>query len=215
MIRPTQHPSISSLRRTSRGRQRQEFEKNIEATAHILARVPADTHVIVISITAQSFGEPLTLLDARIPADAGYFQERLTAARQALLQAWAARAKSLTPSFMHTDILGSLLLASEIFQNSPKGREVLVIFSDMRENAGNLNLEKSKGDVHLALARAAQGRTVPDLKGVEVYVLGADNAGKPTAYWTSLRDSWAEYFKRTGADLKSYSVLHDPPELCP
>ncbi len=63
-----------------------------------------------------------------------------------------------------------------IFQNSSKGREVLVIFSDMRENAGDLNLDKSNGDGHLALARAAQGRTVPDLKGVEVYVLGADNA---------------------------------------
>ncbi len=193
--------------------QRQEFEKNIEATAHILARVPANTRITVIGITDQSFGEPLTVLDARIPADAGYFQERLTAARQALLQAWAARAKSLVPSFKRTDILGVLLLASQIFQNSPKSGKVLVIFSDMRENAGNLNLEKSKGDVHLALARAAQGRTTPDLKGVEVYVLGADNARKPMSYWTSLRDSWAEYFKRTGADLKTYTVLRELPDL--
>ncbi len=56
---------------------------------------------------------------------------------------------------------------------------MLVIFSDMRENAGNLNLEKSKGDVHLALARAAQGRTVPDLKGVKVYVLGGTTPASP------------------------------------
>jgi hypothetical protein len=87
--------------------QRQEFEKNIEATAQILVRVPADTHVTVIGITAQSFGEPLVLLDARVPEDAGYFQERLTAAHRALLQAWAACSKTLAPSFKRTDILAA------------------------------------------------------------------------------------------------------------
>jgi len=48
-----------------------------------------------------------------------------------------------------------------------------------------------------------------------VYVLGADNAGKPTAYWASLRDFWTAYLKTAGASLKEYSVLRDPPELGP
>jgi len=66
---------------------------------------------------------------------------------------------------------------------------------------------------HLSRDRYAEGPGIPDLHGVEVQVLGADNPGKPMPYWTALRDFWTVYFKRTGADLKSYSVLRDPPDL--
>ena len=194
--------------------QRQEFRKNVEATGEILAHIPASSHVMIIGITDQSFGEPVILLDARIPPDPGYFEERLATARRALLQAWLTRTKALAPSFRHTDIVGALLLASQIFQAEPKGRRVLVIFSDMRENAGNLNLgESNLKSAHLALNRYAQDRDIPDLHGVEVHILGADNAGKSTSYWTALRDFWTAYFKRTGATLKMYSPLRDPPAL--
>jgi hypothetical protein len=149
-----------------------------------------------------------------IPEDEGYFQERITAARQALVQTWITRTRKLEPRFVHTDIFGALLLASQIFQNSAKGREVLLIFSDMRENAGNLKLESLKPpDVHFTLAKFAKGRMLPDLKGVEVYVLGADNAGKSMACWTALRDFWSEYFQSAGATLKTYTVLREPPQL--
>jgi len=178
--------------------------------------MPANTHITIIGITDQSFGEPLTLLDARIPEDEGYFQERINAARRTLIQAWVARTRKLDPQFMHTDIFGALLLASQIFQNSPKGREVLVIFSDMRENAGNLNFERSKGrDVHLSPAQIAKGRLIPQLQNVEVYVLGADNAGKSMAYWTALRQFWSEYFQSAGASVKAYTVLREPPQFAP
>jgi len=33
------------------------------------------------------------------------------------------------------------------------------------------------------------------------------------ANWPTVRDFWAAYFKRTGANLKSYSVLRDLPDL--
>ena len=56
---------------------------------------------------------------------------------------------------------------------------------------------------------------MPDLHGVEVYALGVDGAGKDMRYWQTLRDFWTEYFKRTGAILKTYSVLRDPPDLGP
>jgi hypothetical protein len=195
--------------------QRQEFEKNVEAAAEVLARVPANAHATIIGITDQSFGEPLTLLDARIPEDEGYFQERITAVRRTLIQAWIARTRGLQPQFMHTDIFGALLLASQIFQSSLKGRNLLVVFSDMRENAGDVNFEKPKGNVHLSPARLAKGRPIPQLQNVEVYVLGADNAGKSIAYWTALRDFWSEYLQSAGATLKAYTVLREPPQLAP
>jgi hypothetical protein len=51
--------------------------------------------------------------------------------------------------------------------------------------------------------------------GLRVYALGVDGAVKDMAYWQTLRDFWAAYLKRTGADLKSYSVLRDPADLGP
>jgi hypothetical protein len=33
------------------------------------------------------------------------------------------------------------------------------------------------------------------------------------AYRPTVRDFWAAYFKRSGANLKSYSVLRDLPDL--
>ena len=56
---------------------------------------------------------------------------------------------------------------------------------------------------------------MPDLHGVEVYALGVDGAGKDMRYWQILWDFWTAYFKRTGAILKTYSVLRDPPDLGP
>jgi hypothetical protein len=192
--------------------QSQEFEKNVQATGHILTCAPANAHVTVMGITDQSFGQLLLLLDARILQDPGYFGERLNAARRSLVEAWSARAKSLSPRFTHTDIFGALHVASQIFQEAPKGRNVLIILSDMRENAGDYKLERS-GHVHLALARDAKARTIPDLKGVEVYVLGADNAGKSTSYWMTLRGFWTEYFQKAGAALRWYSILREVPDL--
>jgi len=59
------------------------------------------------------------------------------------------------------------------------------------------------------MRKAEKERLLPDLHGVEVYALGVDGAGKDMRYWRT------EYFKRTGAILKTYSVLRDPPDLGP
>jgi hypothetical protein len=191
--------------------QRPEFEKNVEAAGQVLARLPANARVVVIGITDQSFGEPLVLLDARVPEDEGYFHERIAAARRALVQSWVARTRRLAPQFTHTDVFGALLLASQIFQSAPKGRNLLVIFSDMRENAGNERPGQSR-TVHPPLAGAAKGRSVPDLATVEVHVLVADNAGKSMGYWAILHDFWSRYFREAGATLKTYTVLRTPPD---
>ena len=47
------------------------------------------------------------------------------------------------------------------------------------------------------------------LQNVEVYVLGADNAGKPIGCWNRLREYWIEYFKKAGSYVQTYSVLRE------
>jgi hypothetical protein len=111
--------------------------------------------------------------------------------------------------------LGALLTAEQIFNESPKtSRRVLVIFSDMRQHTAELDLESGR-----SILSFTQLRTLPNavqvaaLKGVEVYAVGVDGAGKTMAYWQSLRTFWTEYFECAGAILRGYSVLRDLPSL--
>lgn len=190
-----------------------EFQKNLSAIGNFLAHLPAGSKSTVIGITDNSFAQPDILLSAEISGDEGYFKERLAAARHQVAGAWTQRAARLTPAFSRTDILGGLLVAGELFKQTPHARNILVIFSDMRQQTPALALESRKEiPADGLLAKVEQERLLAALPGVEVYILGVDSAGKSVAYWTELRNFWTAYFRRAGADVKTYSVLRDVPD---
>jgi hypothetical protein len=194
--------------------QKQEFQKKVEAVTRLLAVSPPGARITVLGITDRSFAQPSILLSAELSDDAGYFGERLQAARSRLVSVFRKQASSLAPIAPKTDILGALLTASQLFQASPGCKHILVVFSDMRSDTPALDLEHARiVSTAFAMQKAEKERLLPDLHGVEVYALGVDGAGKDMRYWQGLRDFWAVYFKRTGAILKTYSVLRDPPAL--
>jgi hypothetical protein len=196
--------------------QRQEFQKNVDAVARVLAKVPAGARITVLGITDRSFSQPSILLSAELSDDAGYFGERLQAARGRLIGVFRKRANDLHPDSRQTDVAGALIAASDLFRASPGRRNILVVFSDMRSDTPALDLEHARiVSVAFAMQKAEKGRLLPDLHGVEVYALGVDGAGKDMRYWQTLRDFWTAYFTRTGAILRAYSVLRDPPALVP
>jgi hypothetical protein len=190
-----------------------DFEKNVAAVTELLAHVPAGSHVTILGITGNSFAEPDILLEANASRDAGYFGERLTAARRQLVQAWRQRVAAVTPDARQTDILGALLVAGQVFREMPSGtRDALIIYSDMRQATADLNLERFPASpVDSLLIRVE--KVGPDLKGVDVYDLGVDAEGENAAYWERLRQLWNRYFAAVGAHLRSYSVLRNPPRL--
>jgi hypothetical protein len=123
---------------------RSEFQKNVDGVARVLSQVPAGSRFTVIGITDQSFTQPFILLSARTSDDPGFFAERLTSARTQLVRAWKVRAALLQPHFPHTDILGAIELASQLFeQEAALDHKMLIIFSDMRQSTKDLNLESS------------------------------------------------------------------------
>ncbi len=194
-----------------------ESEKNLQAVTRLLAQVPAGSHVTVLGITDNSFAQPYVLLSADVGGDAGYFREKLASARQQLVRVWQRRVDHLQLGFSHTDILGALLLADQLFHERASGwRDVLVIFSDMRQDTADLDLETpAKFDAKGALDRTEKNGLISRLGSVEVYVLGVDNAGKPIAYWDLLREYWLDYFAKAGSHVQSYSVLREVRELEP
>jgi hypothetical protein len=190
-----------------------EFQKNVDGVAHVLAEVPSGARVSVIGITDRSFAQPYILLSASVPDDPGYFGERLSAARTALVRAWKLRSVRLQSSFSSTDIVGALMLASQIFnqQSSHGDQRTLVLFSDMRNHTHELDMESPSAVSALGSpAKAANAATV-DLHAVQVYALGVDGAGKPTAYWQEIEVFWTTYFQKSGASLNGFSALRELP----
>jgi len=185
--------------------QASEFEQNIQGISRLLTQVPAGSRVTIIGITDQSFAHPLMLLSASLADDPGYFGERLALGRAALLRKWREYSQGLRPIYPQTDIVGGLMVASQVFADQSKtSHKVLVIFSDMKNDTEDLTL-----DSLLRTPRAAAGNApvIVDLKGVEVQVFGADAGHLSTAQWIWLQNYWSAYLKHAGATLRTYSAL--------
>ncbi len=194
---------------------RAEFQKNVESVTSMLTALPAGGKITVVGITDNSFASPYILLSGELSSDPGYFHERLANGRGALVRAWRTRSAKLEPRYAQTDILGALLVASDIFEDSPHdGRRVLMVLSDMKQATPVLNVERipivrSK----VTLLRVKQSKQLAQLAGVDVYIEGVDSAGESVAYWQSLREFWLGYFAQSGAAVRRYTVLRDIQEI--
>jgi nitric oxide reductase activation protein len=107
-----------------------------------------------------------------------------------------------------------MLVASQAFDHRPADRkEVLIIFSDMRQSTRVLDLERPavvrKTE---ALQQVAKSHLIPNLHGVKVYALGVDASGRSVNYWQTLRDFWIAYFEQAGALVEDYSILRSIPK---
>jgi hypothetical protein len=120
-----------------------------------------------------------------------------------------------TPAkYPETDVIGFLLVAGEFLRESPQSRKALAIFSDMRHSAPAPNIEApSVVPVAEALRTLERQNLIADLRGVDVYVYGVHAAEKDVAYWQSLRAFWTQYFARSGAALKCFSMMRDVTDL--
>jgi len=194
-----------------------EFQKNVQAITSLVGEVPASSRITVLGITENSFSQPYVLLSAKVGSDPGYFGEKLAAARQQLVKTWQARSAHLAPSTCGTDILGALVVAGEMLRQAPSGsRKVLVVYSDMRNYTKDLDQERRVvRQTDVALAKLAANGLLADLHGVEVYALGVDAAGEDVSRWSALREFWSAYFSKAEANLKSYSIVRETPQLNP
>jgi len=185
-------------------------QKNFRAIGRVLETVPAGSRITILGITADSFGNPDILLSAEISGDSGYFGEKLASAHQVLLVTWQKRSQSLECNAYRTDILGALLVASQVFKEHTASRDELVIFSDMRQDTNKLNLAiLPQLVVGQEMRIVLQQGLVSDLRDVDVYMLGVDNSGKDLTAWKHLREFWQEYLKAANARVEQYSVLNN------
>ncbi len=101
-----------------------------------------------------------------------------------------------------TAILGSLQIAEKVFKKDRKDKALLVIMSDMIEDSSEYNFETEKlSDKRISeiIANEKRRGRLPDLNGVEVYVVGAKAPSREQFY--NIQNFWLRYFKECGANL--------------
>jgi hypothetical protein len=187
---------------------RSEFEENLSAVSRLLANLPPATRIGVLAISDRGLTDPYPLLNARTSEDTGYFNSRLTIARQRLVSEWGNRTKELSAKFPHSDILGTCIYAGQILSASTAERKALLIYGDMRQDVG-LDLETPATiDIRKSLEYIEQRKLFASLNNTEVWVFGAGPHGgakKNMEYWQGLRGFWLEWFRRSGAAVRVFS----------
>jgi hypothetical protein len=123
----------------------------------------------------------------------------VTAGAQAILGAIPARAG--------TDIHDGLRLAERVFTAYPNATSrSLVLLSDMVEHSSGLDMGPTfDGSAATSgLDTLAAGASIPNLAGVQVYVVGAgvvSSSELPAVRILAIQDFWRSYFTASGADL--------------
>ncbi|MGA2184919.1 MAG: hypothetical protein ABSH47_18015 [Bryobacteraceae bacterium] len=193
-----------------------EYAKDVDAAARLIETLPAGSRFRVMGITDQSFARPLVLLSGQIPKDRGplEFIDQITVARKRFAVQMRQIGGTTAPKYAQTDVIGFLWVAGDILREAPVGHRVLVAFSDGRHSAPPPNIETPRlVPVTSALQLVERQHQIPDLRGVDVYFYGVHAAGKDMAYWQSLRSFWAQYFAKSGATLKCFSIMRDVPSF--
>lgn len=123
--------------------------------------------------------------------------------------------------YRRTSIVDALHLAQRVFATYPNGRQVLVLFSDMVEESSYYDFTGETFDeprIAQVLETERSEKRLPNLDGVQVYVIGA-SAGyysrMDPAKVRQIQNFWFEYFQACGANLpmeRYGSGLILPPE---
>jgi len=193
-----------------------EHAKNVDAAARLIGVLPPAARFRVIGITDQSFSRPLILLAGQLPKGRGplEFIDQIAVARNKAAAEMRAVGRATLPTYAQTDVIGFLLVAADLLRESPQARKVLVIFSDMRHSAPPPDIETpAVVPIATALRMVERQNQIADLRSVDVYVYGVHAADKNIPYWQSLHAFWTQYFAKSGAALKSFSMMRDVADI--
>jgi len=193
-----------------------EYGKNVDGVARLIDGLPAAARFRVVGITDQSFSRPLILLAGQLPRDRGplEFIDQVAVARKKFGAQIRLVGRTAPPTYARTDVIGFLLVAADLLRESSEARRALVIFSDMRHSAPPPNIESPPVvPVGATLRMVERQNEIADLRTIDVYVYGVHAADKDVPYWQSLRSFWTQYFGKSGATLRCFSMMRDVPDF--
>lgn len=113
------------------------------------------------------------------------------------------------PKAMSTDLFGAINTVGLYLEAHKKSKRVLVVLSDMVEEDAHWRFQRVKWTPALQTKIMTHEKTlglVPDLSGVEVFVVGARSPRISTTQ--NIRFFWTKYFEATGATLPPDHYAH-------
>lgn len=187
-------------------------EENERLVVKIIRSLRACDEFQLMNITNATFSDPEYVLSYRMPPRTGYFNEEIRKHQLRLVRQFRKMCRSIPKTRPSTSLVEGLYLFSQLLQERSDLDKKLIIISDMLEFSGSFTPHKiaSKGGSILEELKV-QG-LIPDMKGIDVYVLGASTAGLNPIVWAKVRCFWSRFFKEAGANLKCYMVQRVWPQ---
>ena len=175
-------------------------------TKKLCSNIEGGDRITALKITGQSRRKPEIMADKYFPKK-GFLDSKLrhekklrklkTEFRDALLNGFNEAAEA-----NNTEILASLRLAEQYFNDVKGENKIVVILSDMIEESEFYNFKKNKIRQDIILNKEETAHRLPNLSNVIVYVSGAYEINDTN--FDDVMRFWEAYFIKTGAKLKNY-----------
>lgn len=188
-----------------------EHAENIEAVARTLRSLPPGNRFHVVGVTAESFSRPTIALSGRIPLVAGPLTllNQIDVARNRLEKQLKQRLNGIPLTAETSDVFGALFVCAEFLNQGPPTHRTITLFSDLRQSAPPINIEKLKTIPPSLVDEVKRRGLIPNLSGVEIRAYGVHSIGKDISYARGLRAFWEAYFAESGARLQTFTSMRE------
>jgi hypothetical protein len=160
-----------------------------------------------ISATDVSFVNPEYLINYQVlPLKAGQWELELRRVKARICSEFVNKIKNMPMERPSTSLLEAVYLAAQILSEGQNLRKALLIIGDMREHRKLLNEDSifQRGDDILSQMRA--DGEIPDLAGMDIYILGASTVGLSPMQWGKIRAWWFKLLTSGGGRIVCYDV---------
>ena len=187
----------------STARDRLENEK---AIINMIDGLGAGDTFQLLLITEATWASPEFVMDDEMPSRVGYFKEQIKRWKAKLIREFKAKIGKLPNSRPASSILDGMYLFGQLLSEQNAEKKVLVILSDLRSNSEELSVKEIIANPKKALIKVRDEGLIPDLKGVEVHVMGVSGSCMPVKQWRKLAGFWKSFFAASGCTLKRFSI---------
>lgn len=188
------------------GSTRRDRHENEKCVLQIIDHLKAGDRIQVLLITEASWSKPEFVIDEEMPSRVGYFNQEIKRAKLRIVRAFRKRIAELPNTRPTSAILDGLFLVSQVLSEQDAERRVLVVLSDMQSNSEALSVSDIAKDPKKSLIKVRDEGLIPDLKGIEVYIMGVSSACMPVKQWRKLVIFWKEFFRLSGCTLRKFGM---------
>jgi hypothetical protein len=186
-------------------------QENQRAIIKIITSLQPCDEFQLVNITQATFSDPEYMIHHKMPSKEGYFKEEIRKHRVRLVSEFRAMCERIPKERPATSIIEGLYMFSHLLIERPDMSKKLILISDMKQFAKDIGPAKIAAQGDKILSGLKVDGLIPDMTGIEVYVMGASTAGLDAKTWSGLKKFWASYFKTAGATLKCYSIQRHWP----